>query len=89
MDEDLDFAVLTDQDLKDRIASVALSADSPQVQRKLDVMRAELINRIRARGSGRGDRGGPDDPSGVRVPKRPTPPSGTGAMQMSRTGEAH
>jgi hypothetical protein len=43
MDEDLDFSVLTNEDLRTRIASVALSADSALAQRKLDVMRAELV----------------------------------------------
>jgi hypothetical protein len=79
VDEDLDFSVLTSQDLKDRIA--ALSVGSELDQRKLDVMRAELVNRLRAAG------GGPDEPSGVREPRRPTQPSGTGVIKMPRTSE--
>jgi len=78
VDEDLDFSVLTNQVLKDRIA--ALSVDSELAQRKLDVMWAELVNRLRAAGDG------PDEPSGVREPRRPTRPTGTGAIQMPRPG---
>jgi hypothetical protein len=79
VDEDLDFSVLTNQDLKDRIA--ALSVDSELDERKLDVMRAELVNRLRAAGDG------PDEPPGVREPRRPTRPSGSGGIQLPRTSE--
>jgi len=81
VDEDLDFSVLTNQDLKDRIA--ALSADSELDPRKLDVMRAELVNRLRAAGAD------PDEPSGVREPRRPTRPSGTGVIQTPRSSDEH
>jgi len=50
VDEDLDFGVLTDSQLKARIDAVSPAPKSPLMQRKLAVMRAELINRIRARG---------------------------------------
>lgn len=83
MDEDLDLSILTNEALKAQIA--ALSVDSALAQGKLDVMRAELVNRLRAGGSGRGDRGGPDNTSGVREPRRPTRPSGTGAMRLPCT----
>jgi hypothetical protein len=85
VDDDLDFSVITDHDLRNRIARVASSADSPMLRRKLDVMRAELINRLRGRGLS--DLGGADDPSGVREPRRPTRPSGTDAIQLPRTDE--
>ena len=81
MDPDLDFSVLSNDDLRDRIAS--LSVDSDVAQRKLDVMRAELVNRLRAAG------GGPDESSGVREPRRPTRPSGTGVIKIPRTSEEH
>jgi hypothetical protein len=81
VDEDLDFSLLTNQDLKDRIAT--LCVDSELAQRKLDVMRAELVNRLRAAG------GGPDEPSGVREPRRPTRPTGTGAIPIPRPGGEH
>ena len=79
VDEDLDFSVLTKQDLKDRIA--ALFVDSELDERKLDVMRAEIVNRLRAAGVG------PDEPPGVREPRRPTRPSGTCGVQPPRTSE--
>jgi hypothetical protein len=88
MDDDLDFSVLTDDDLRERIARVELSADSEPLQRKLDVMRAELINRLRSSGRGRGDSGGPDDPSGVREPRRPRRPSGSDAIQLRGADDA-
>jgi hypothetical protein len=87
MDSFPDVAALTDLELKDLLKElVKEETGTPSHHRlryrKIDVARAELVNRFRKRGEGGHDVGGSGDDvggsgsSGVREPRRPHPQPG-------------
>jgi hypothetical protein len=86
---DHDLVGLSDGELKARIATLAeqkAGGNAVDGGRRPDAMRIELVRRIRARHeSGRDDEGGTDEPSGMRTPTRPTPPSNASALPLPGT----
>jgi hypothetical protein len=86
MGEKVDVSMLSDQELKDRIQGVALELPRDVVHGEptMDAMRAELLRRLRARHEAGGDQGGPDNPAGVREPRRPTPPGSAAETDPAR-----
>ena len=77
MSDSLDLAVLSDEELRDRIwvATQQRLTDTEHARFELRAMRDERRRRLHGRGG----------PAGVREPRRPAPLGGAGAMQFPRT----
>jgi hypothetical protein len=82
-------AGLTDQELSDLVkqlidAEMEVSYKRRILQAKIDILRAELTNRIRKRG----ESGGPGS-APTREPRRPSPRSGAGAISLPKPEDPH
>jgi hypothetical protein len=93
MDSFPDFGSLSDQELKDLIKQLTNEETQISYQRrmlhgKIDILRAELVNRLRRRGEGGQDVGGSGEnpggsgSSGVREPRRPRPQPGADGVSV-------
>lgn len=86
MDSFPDLGSLSDRQLRDLIKELAqdeseISYKRRVVHGKIDIMRAELVNRRRKESPGADDVGG-SGASGVREPRRPKPQPGASGVAL-------
>lgn len=86
MDDFPDLGSLSNQELTNLIEELVTEEMELSYRRrilhgKIEILRAELINRRRKRGEGEDDITGPGSP-GVREPRRPKPGPGSGTISL-------
>jgi hypothetical protein len=67
-----------------QVSRAAVSYTQRVLHGKIDIARAELVNRLRKKGQGGEDVGG----AGVREPRRPTPQPGASGISLPAPGAA-